>query len=61
MFTFPLIQPVRIGLALRLIHTVNLLRPATDSCEIEFFPMIRPCPLRQSQRPATSVNEPLPR
>ena len=45
-------------------YTANLLRPAIDGCKIENFPIFRsdlqrPSPLRQSQRPATSVNEPL--
>ena len=44
-------------------YTANLLRPAIDGCKIENFPIFRsdlqrPSPLRQSQRPATSVNEP---
>ena len=44
-------------------YTANLLRPAIDGCKIENFPNFRsdlqqPSPLRQSQRPATSVNEP---
>ena len=44
-------------------YTANLLRPAIDGCKIENFPnfrsdLQRPSPLRQSQRPATSVNEP---
>ena len=44
--------------------TANLLPPAIDSCKIENFPIFRsdlqrPSPLRQSQGPATSVNEPL--
>ena len=45
-------------------YTANLLRPAIDGCKIENFPIFRsdlqrPSPLQQSQRPATSVNEPL--
>ena len=45
-------------------YTANLLRPAIDGCKIENFPnfrsdLQRPSPLRQSQRPATSVNEPI--
>ena len=45
-------------------HTANLLRPAIDGCKIENFPIFCshqrwPSPLRQLQRPVTSVNEPL--
>ena len=43
---------------------MNLLQPAIDGCQIENFPTFRsnrqpPSPMQQSQRPATSVNEPL--
>ena len=38
-----------------------MLRDAIDGCKIEIFHsnLQQPSPLRQSQRPATSVNEPL--
>ena len=57
-------QLVWIRLKARSDYTANLLRPAIDGCKIENFPnfrsdLQRPSPLRQSQRPATSVNKPL--
>ena len=42
--------------------TANLLQPAIDGCVIENFPIFRsnlrrPRPLRQSHRPATSIQK----
>ena len=44
-------------------YTANLLQPLIDGCKTENFPIFcsdlrRPSPLRQSQWPVTSVNEP---